>query len=330
MDEMVTITSISSKAASDNAEAISDLKKRLKELSQYNDHVFHAEALEPKRLCDAMHFALSQTDMTDSSRLIVYRFFNEALLKQLSTLYSALNNLLINHGILPEIDYSAYVPHHASAETQSHQPQNEMPPQGETGAPMGQQGQPGSSPYYAPAGGSAAPRRSFGSGMPGYQSQNEMPPQGEAGAPMGQPGGSPHYAPADGSAAPRRPFGSGMPGYQAPHQANSGGAATGPAGQAYSAGVPVGKVRQSIENFMGGSYADVSPEGDDNFYSQRQVMTALTHLQAPVQQDLRQTPLAFDAEQIKKAVLTSIGEAEGGAVTKSVHQVSEKPLILSS
>lgn len=54
-------------------------------------------------------------------------------------------------------------------------------------------------------------------------------------------------------------------------------------------------------------------------------MTALTDLQAPVE-DLSQTPLVFDANQIKKAVLSSIGEAEGGAVTKSVHQVSEKTI----
>jgi len=274
MNEMVMLTSISSKAASDNAEAISDLKKRLKELSQYNDHIFHAEALEPKRLCDAMHFALSQTDMTDSSRLVVYRFFNEALLKHLSSLYSALNNQLINHGILPEIDYAAYVPRYSSPETRPHQSQNEMPPQGETDAPMGHQG----------------------------------------------------YSGSPGPAEPRRAFGSGMPGYQAPPQTAGAGSASGPAGQAYSAGVPVGKVRQSIENFMGGSYADVSAEGDDNFYSQRQVMSALTHLQAPAQQDLRQTPLVFDADQIKRAVLSSIGEAEGGAVTKSVHQVSEKTI----
>lgn len=307
MDEMVTITSISSKAASNNAEAISDLKKRLKELAQYNDHIFHAEALEPKRLCDAMHTALSHTDMTDSSRLVVYRFFNEAVLKHLSTLYTTLNNLLINHGILPEIDYSAYVPHYSSPESHTPQSQNEAPPQPGTGAPMGHQGHQGYSggaPNYAPAG-----------GMPG--GAQAAPYSGSAGQASGP--------------VSRRPFGSGMPGYQAPHQAAPGGAAgpaaaTGPAGQAYSAGVPVAKVRQSIENFMGGSYADVSPEGDDNFYSQRQVMTALTHLQAPVHEDLRQTPLVFDAEQIKKAVLSSIGEAEGGAVTKSVHQVSEKTI----
>lgn len=302
MDEMVMLTSISSKAASDNAEAISDLKKRLKELSQYNDHIFHAEALEPRRLCDAIHFAVSLTDMTDASRLVVYRFFNEALLKHLSSLYSALNNQLINHGILPEIDYAAYMPHHPPSETHPHQPQNGMPPQDQPGTPMGHQGRPAGAPNYAPAGGMGG-----GGAQPAAHS-------GYPGSAMGGP------------AAPRRAFGSGMPGYQAPAQPAGAGAVTGPAGQAYSAGVPVGKVRQSIENFMGGSYADVSAEGDDRFYSQRQVMTALTHLQAPTQQDLRQTPLVFDAEQIKKAVLSSIGEAEGGAVTKSVHHVSEKTI----
>jgi hypothetical protein len=246
--------------------------------------------------------------MTDSSRLVVYRFFNEAVLKHLSTLYSTLNNLLINHGILPEIDYSAYVPHYSSPENHTPQPQNETPPQGQTGAPMGHQG-----------------RQGYSGGAPSYAPTGGMPGGGAQSAPYGGSAGQ------AGGPVSRRPFGSGMPGYQAPHQAAPGGAAgsaaaMGPAGQAYSAGVPVGKVRQSIENFMGGSYADVSPEGDDNFYSQRQVMTALTHLQAPVHEDLRQTPLVFDAEQIKKAVLSSIGEAEGGAVTKSVHQVSEKTI----
>jgi len=48
----------------DNSEAISHLIKRFKELSQYNDHIFHAEALEPKRLCDSMNEAVK--DIADS------------------------------------------------------------------------------------------------------------------------------------------------------------------------------------------------------------------------------------------------------------------------
>lgn len=112
MDEMVTLTTISSKAAMDHSEAISNLITRFKELGKYNDDIFHGEALEPKRLCDAMHEAVSQTELIDGNRLVVYRFFNEALIKDIGKLYDTLNNLLIEQGILPEIDFSGMVPHY--------------------------------------------------------------------------------------------------------------------------------------------------------------------------------------------------------------------------
>jgi len=86
MDEMVTLTTISSKAAMDHSEAISHLIARFIELGKYNDHIFHGEALEPKRLCDAMHEAVSKTDLIDANRLIVYRFFDKAIIKNIGSL----------------------------------------------------------------------------------------------------------------------------------------------------------------------------------------------------------------------------------------------------
>ncbi len=262
MDEMVTLTTISSKAAMDHSESISHLITRFKELGKYNDHIFHGEALEPKRLCDAMHEAVSTTELIDANRLMVYRFFDKALIKNIGSLYDGMNNLLIGQGILPEINYSGVMPRHEET-VYEEQPLDDSA-QSEVAVP--------------PSG-----RRAFGSGMQGY---------------------------AQGGAAPASPAS------QSP---------MGPAGQAYSAGVPVGQVRQSIENYVGGSQSDVAPGGGAGYYSQQQVMTALTDLQAPAG-DLSQTPLVFDANQIKKAVLSSIGESEGGVVTKAVHQVSEKTI----
>ena len=332
MDEMVTLNSISSKAAMDHSEAISNLITRFKELGKYNDDIFHGEALEPKRLCDAMHEAVSSTELIDGNRLVVYRFFNEALIKDVGKLYDTLNNLLIEQGILPEIDFSGMMPHYEETAYQEDIVDEDLPPEG-----------PGTGPASPPPQG----RRAFGSGMQGYASHSPqppmnsaapstgshppMPPQGHQQQPSGGGGG---YAPAA-PAGPRRAFGSGMQGYaQGGYQgggqnnapaASSSAPSTGPAGQAYSAGVPVDQVRQSIENYVGGSQSDAAPSGGSGYYSQQQVMTALTDLQAPAD-DLSQTPLVFDANQIKKAVLSSIGETEGGAVTKAVHQVSEKTI----
>ena len=317
MDEMVTLSTISSKAASDNSGSINDLIKRFKELGKYNDDIFHGEALEPRRLCDAMHGAVSATDLIDGNRLVVYRFFNEALLKNIGSLYGKLNDLLIAQGILPEIDFSGAAPHY-EAPVYDEEPVEQPPPDT---PPL----PPGTPPL--PPG----TRRAFGSGMQGYSAQAPMggsaPPMSSA--PLMQQA-QPQQAPPGGfaPAAPRRAFGSGMQGYsQGGVQSNSPATAaqTGPAGQEYSAGVPVNQVRQSIENYVGGSQSDVAPGGGAGYYSQQQVMTALTELQTPAD-DLSQTPLVFDASQIKKAVLSSIGETEGGAVTKSVHHVSEKTI----
>ena len=359
MDEMVILATMSSKAAMDNSEAISHLIKRFKELSQYNDHIFHAEALEPKRLCDAMHDAVGESELIDSNKLVVYQFFNKALISDLGELYSLLNNLLIEQGILPEIDYSGMVPHYEHEEYDEAADEAGMTPEDAAQPPPGgrrafgsgmpggmrppgmpmQGGPPPMRPPgggYAPQGGGYAPQGG------GYAQQGgEFAPQGGGQAPQG--GGYPSQG-GGGGAAPRRAFGSGMSSFaQAPAPTTQGGAAapggpagqdsaqssgpmTGPAGQAYSAGRPVGEVRQSIENFVGGSQADVvSGAGQEGYYSHQQVMTALSGLQAPAG-DISQTPLVFDANQIKKAVLSSIGEADGGAVTKAVHQVSEKTI----
>jgi len=316
MDEMVTLASISSKAAMDNSESINHLILRLNELALHNDHIFHGEALEPKRLCDAIHEAVSKTDLIDGNKLIVYRFFNDALIKKLVDLYDKLNGLLIENDILPVIDYTSTMTHHEPMPQQAPEYEEEV----EQPTPQG--------------GGQVPPsgRRSFGSGMQGYSSAAGGAPM-QGGAPAGgpppnmsaQPGGQAggQGAPVGGG-GPRRAFGSGIQGYSQQAPSVPGAQNMGPSGQAYSAGVPVGQVRQSIENFVGGASADVS-SGSDGYYSSQQVMTALTDLQAPAG-DLSQTPLVFDANQIKKAVLASIGEADGGAVTKAVHQVSEKTI----
>lgn len=361
MDEMVTLTTISSKAAMDNAEAINHLIKRFKELAQYNDHIFHAEALEPKRLCDSMHEAVTEIDLTDKNKLILYRFFDKSLINQLSELYDTLNNLLIDQGILPVIDYSGAVPHYE--EPAYEEPLADMPadaqPDAQPGAQYGTQPGQRPPPQQLPPGASAIPppapgmRRAFGSGMAGYSGyggaqdgiqsggmplQSGMQQQGYESA-GGTAGGAPQAGGSSGSqggVAPgsRRAFGSGMSGFAQSSPPVAGEPAmgvgspvapgTGPSGQAYSAGVPVNQVRESIESFVGGTHADGLSTGE-GYYSHRQVMTALTELQVPVG-NISDTPLAFDANQIKKAVLSSIGESEGGVVNKAVNQVSEKTI----
>jgi len=97
------------------------------------------------------------------------------------------------------------------------------------------------------------------------------------------------------------------------------------------AGMPVNEVRDSIRNFVGGVPGEADGEagggggGGGVYYTNSEVVTALSELQnqAPVSPGTR---LEFNAGAIKKAVLSKIGEKEGGAVTKAVNQVSEKTI----
>ena len=356
MDEMVMINTMSGKAATDFSESISNLILRFKELGQYNDHIFHGEALEPKRICDAMHESVTNTDLIDENRMFVYRFFNKVVMKDIGSLYDTLNNLLIEQGILPEITFGGSAPHYETHADEGGYDEEALPEEENT------QGAPPLPP---------GARRAFGSGMRGYAGNMSAPASGGAPAPPMTPSGQPlaqgggaypqqGYAQAGGqqypspppqggggapggyaSAGPRRAFGSGMAGYSqggaqgAPQGTLQNGQSAapaantqnlGPSGQPYSAGVPVAQVRESIDQFVGGSVdAGVPVTGNGQYYSQQQVMTALTELQAPVD-ELIHTPLSFDANQIKKALLSSIGESEGGVVDKAVHHVSEKTI----
>ncbi len=264
MDEMVVLASISRKAEMDNAEAINHLILRIKELSLSNDDIFHGEALEPKRFCDAIHAAVAKTNLIDEQKMLLYRFFNEVLMIDLKQFYDTLNNLFVARGILPEIIYSGYSV--AQDNGVNAQENSDLSTDNNENNAVAQ------------AVNRPQTRRAFGSGMSGFAQE------------------------------------------QAQTQAN-----IGPAGQEFSAGVPVGQVRQRLENYVGGNQANIDPAGTASFYSQQQVMTALTNLQVQIN-DLTKTPLVFDAGQIKKAILSSIGESDGGAITKSVHHFSEKTI----
>ncbi len=93
-----------------------------------------------------------------------------------------------------------------------------------------------------------------------------------------------------------------------------------------SAGFPAAQVQKNIQDYVGGIPSDTTaPASGSGYYSHNEVVSALSDMQEAT--ELRYgEELAFDASKIKKAVLSSIGEKQGGAVTKRVNQVSEKTI----
>ena len=107
MEEMVTINTISRKATEKHREAISHLEARLEFLALKTSSIFSKDALSPKHICEAFHSALNDLGLDIKHKLIVYKLFEFEVALKLDTLYDALNILLIEEGVLPQIKLSS-------------------------------------------------------------------------------------------------------------------------------------------------------------------------------------------------------------------------------
>ncbi len=385
MDEMVAITTISSKAQMDNQEAISHLEARLEHLGLQTQHIFLPKALEPINFCHAFQEALSETEFSTRDKLILHKMFGQEVTGHLHELYKTLNELMIEEGVLPQIELSGKIkkteeppmPQHGGdelpeggGEEAGNQPQvSGYGLAGRTGGGYGGSagagasgmagggtgtggpgmagggtgaGGPGMAGGGAGAGGSGMAGGGTGAGGPGMAGGGTGaggPGMAGGGAGAGSSGMSGGVAGAGGSGMAggvgAGTGGSGMAGGGG--AGGSGAAASGTAenaadsstasgGGGMVAGYPASEVRESIESFVGGAPGDAGAGGGGGaYYSHQDTLGALSSMQSSARIDPNAS-LEFNASAIKKAVLTTIGEKEGGAVTKPINQVSEKTI----
>lgn len=109
MDELVTLSTISGKAASDMQEAISHLEIRLEWLGKRNLSIFHHEALKPVHICDAFQDALEGKNYERQDKILLYKMFGDEVISPLKELYDDLNKFLIERGVVPKIEYHSNV-----------------------------------------------------------------------------------------------------------------------------------------------------------------------------------------------------------------------------
>jgi len=288
MDELVALSSISGKATMNMAEEISYLEQRLLELGKFNEDIFHPEALRPVHICDAFNAALEKTEFEKRDKLVLFQMFGEEVVTPLKDIYQVLNQLLVDQGILPKIKYTSK----SGSSAGVRRDESHSEPAGEETEFAEQQYQQGAGHSGVTSSGG-----SFGMG---------------SARPAGMVSGGP--APAGQQA--------GIP---------SGGHV--PAGQQGGGVYPASHVQQAIQDFVGGNPSQ--PDGDGqaltggagggSYYSKQEVVGALSNMQSQIQIQPGDK-LEFNAAAIKRAVLSTIGEQQGGVVSKAVHQVSEKTI----
>lgn len=90
-----------------------ELKLRLDHLGISN-RTGHHNPLGPALVCEAFHHALVQLKVNRDVEKVCLKVFEQAVIRQLAPLYRELNNILIRHGVLPDLDLTKYLSEQAA------------------------------------------------------------------------------------------------------------------------------------------------------------------------------------------------------------------------
>lgn len=107
-EDWLTIRVMVTKADTRYRGELLQLKLRLDNLGIANA-TGHHNPLGPSLVCEAFHSGLSQLRATREVEKVCLRVFEQTVLQQLGPLYEELNNILIRHGVLPDLDLSKYL-----------------------------------------------------------------------------------------------------------------------------------------------------------------------------------------------------------------------------
>lgn len=115
-EDWLTIRVMVTKADTQYRGDLLQLKLRLDNLGIANA-TGHHNPLGPSLVCEAFHGGLNQLKASREVEKVCLRVFEQTVLQQLGPLYKELNNILIRHGVLPDLDLSKYLSEYAVAKS---------------------------------------------------------------------------------------------------------------------------------------------------------------------------------------------------------------------
>lgn len=126
-EDWLTIRVMVTKADTQYRKDLLQLKLRLDKLGTANA-TGHHNPLGPSLVCEAFHAGLSQLKASREVEKICLKVFEQSVLHHLGPLYQELNNILIRHGVLPELDLSKYLSEQTSDRSQNKPASSQVPP----------------------------------------------------------------------------------------------------------------------------------------------------------------------------------------------------------
>ncbi|MDO6441420.1 DUF1631 family protein [Marinobacter sp. 2_MG-2023] len=117
-EDWLTIRVMVTKADTLYRKDLLQLKLRLDKLGIANA-TGHHNPLGPSLVCESFHSGLSQLKASREVEKICLKAFEQSVLLHLGPLYKELNDILVRHGVLPELDLSKYLSEQAVGSAQS-------------------------------------------------------------------------------------------------------------------------------------------------------------------------------------------------------------------
>lgn len=164
-EDWLTIRVMVTKADTQYRGDLLQLKLRLDKLGVANS-TGHHNPLGPSLICESFHSGLSLLKADREVEKVCLKVFEKSVLMHLGPLYRELNNILVRHGILPDLDLSKYLSEQAPAESGGDAKKPEQAPRPEvpepvTSGPASEAQSPQRKPASAPARNSASEFRGY-------------------------------------------------------------------------------------------------------------------------------------------------------------------------
>lgn len=103
LEESLAVDGMVGKARSRNAPALAHLRARVAHLLPGTALDEDSNPIDPRCLCGAFRRAAQALDLEVRAKLVVYKLFDKSVMEALGDLYTQLNRMLINAGVLPHI-----------------------------------------------------------------------------------------------------------------------------------------------------------------------------------------------------------------------------------
>ncbi len=359
MEGMVLVKNIGGHATAQYSEQLSHLEARLEQLALKTETVFNAEAITPTSFCQVFDDTLGE-HFDNLNKKILFHMFQAEVANKLESLYDSLNNRLIDADILPEIKLNIHAKqrtHHQNGDQLTEQQPEEnsvIGEQPETSSAEGNHGgcTPGAS-YMRPspsgtttgsvgagfaenATGNMAPGGFAMTAIPGDNYRHHRPDSHYSGTQSSHPSTERTL-----TNAPDTGFSgqsSANPATDNAQNSNTTANINNNEFQHYTAGIPARQVGQVLSNFLGTPInqktlphgtpepgSPVFPAGTTQYFGHQEIIQALSGLQTQPQ-FIQSEENQFDAEVIKRAVVTELARVTGGVVTKGLNQIAEKTI----